>query len=160
MIDAGKVLEVSKILEKVKLVKTKFTKNEGLNELYMDIYKNYYISDLKLKFERFQPLITEIAQNQGKSIRMEIVGDEVKVDNSPYSDFINSTIHIFRNIIDHGIESEDERLEKNKLKEGHIKIRFKNQGNSINIFIIDDGRGIDPEEIKKVSVKKGLASEA
>ena len=49
---------------------------------------------------------------------MTIGGDEIKVDAKKYTNFINSSIHLFRNMVDHGIETEEERLENGKRQTG------------------------------------------
>ena len=62
-------------------------------------------------------------------------------------------------MIDHGIETEDERVEKTKPHKGKIKVNFKSNVKSFEIFIQDDGRGIDPKVIKNKVLEKGLKSE-
>ena len=66
-------------------------------------------------------------------------------------------IHIFRNAIDHGIESREERREKKKKRAATIEINFKDFDNGrFQIFISDDGRGINPSEIRKSASAKVL----
>ena len=89
---------------------------------------------------------------------MEVLGDEIKVDTNRYSDFINVSVHLFRNMIDHGIETEDERIEKAKPQKGHIQIYFKNNGKTFTINMTDDGEGIDPKRIRNIALEKGLKS--
>ena len=79
------------------------------------------MQDLKEKFYRYKDLVDEIAESQGKSVNFIISGDNIQVDGQSYSDFINAIIHIFRNMIDHGIETEEEREEKEKPHKGTIK---------------------------------------
>ena len=79
------------------------------------IHQNYILTDIKEKFNRYKTIIDETAQKQGKSIDFKIKGDEVLIDYSRYSSLINASIHIFRNMVDHGIETEDERVEKEKI---------------------------------------------
>ena len=89
------------------------------------IKSQYLLSDLKEKFHRYQDLIDEIAEAQGKSVEFIILGDTIKVNAQSYSEFINSTVHVFRNMIDHGIEAEEERASKSKPTKGTIKTIFK-----------------------------------
>jgi hypothetical protein len=51
-------------------------------------------SDIKAKFERYFPLVDEIARKQDKAIDI--------------------SIHLFRNIVDYGIETEDIKVEITK----------------------------------------------
>jgi len=65
-------------------------------------------------------------------------------------------IHLFRNAIDHGIESADERLQLNKSTYGQLSIIIKDTPSSLSIEISDDGRGLDLDRIKKIAVEKGF----
>ena len=51
-------------------------------------------------------------------------------------------------MIDHGIEEEGIRVQKNKPKEGKIKTNFALENDIIEIKFEDDGAGIDIEKIK------------
>ena len=109
LVDQGSAIQVSEVLKRAEQFKapTDFMNYIKLNHLY---------SDIKIKFKRYISLVDELAERQGKSIEFKIFGDKILVDTDRYSDFINSTIHIFRNIVDHGIETEEERMKKLNLK--------------------------------------------
>ena len=62
-------------------------------------------------------------------------------------------------MVDHGIESEAERIEKHKGKSGIITVQSKVNGESFELRIFDDGRGIDHNQVKKQLIKKGLKVE-
>jgi len=66
-------------------------------------------------------------------------------------------IHLIRNAIDHGIESPEVRLQKNKSVEGLIKLSV-NQigGGKVEIRLEDDGAGIDLNKIKKIGIELEL----
>ena len=152
MVDNGHAIPVSEIMEKIR-------KNQSLEDLKFDIYKNYLLSDIKEKFFMYRYLVEELAANQGKAVDLEFSGDKVLVECAQFSNFIDSSIHLFRNMVDHGIETEDERIEKAKPQRGKIKVEFKNNGESFLIKLTDDGRGIDPEIIRIKLLEKGLKSE-
>ena len=152
MVDDGQAVQVSEVIEKIK-------KSNSLDDLKFDLYKNYLLSDIKEKFERYKYLVDEIAAHQGKAIEVKILGDKVLVEYSQFSNFVAVSIHLFRNMVDHGIESEDERIEKTKPQRGCIKVEFQNNGDSFIINMEDDGRGIDPKIIKKKVLENGLKSE-
>ena len=134
----------------------KINKNDSMEKLKFDLYKNYLLSDITEKFKRYRPLIEELADRQGKNIEVSFTGDKVLVNYSKYSDFVNISVHLFRNMVDHGIETEDERIEKTKPQKGYIEVNFKNGGDSFLITLKDDGGGIDPGRIKKIALEKGL----
>jgi len=143
------VLELNKKLEYIKTIE----------ELKHFLYHNYTLQDMKGFFQKFSYIIDHVSGQQGKSIDFVINGDEVKVDKSKYSDFLNVSIHLFRNMVDHGIETEDERIEKNKPEKGTIEVQVKLRENFMVILIEDNGRGIDTKKVKEKVLEKGLKTE-
>ena len=117
---------------------------------------NYILSDLKEKFYRYKELVDEIAEAQGKSVNFVISGDIIQVNTQSYSSFINSIIHLFRNMIDHGIETEEERVEREKNSKGNIKVQFRLEEEKFTITLEDDGKGVDPKVIKEKTLEKKL----
>ncbi|MBG08357.1 MAG: hypothetical protein CME68_06335 [Halobacteriovoraceae bacterium] len=152
MIDEGKAIQVSDILDN----QEKFS---DLETFFKYLKENFIHSDIKEKFKRYVSLVDDIANKQNKIINMKIEGDEVRVNTSRYNHFINASIHLFRNMIDHGIETEYARIEKAKSRKGNIKLEFKNISNYFLIEITDDGAGIDPKKIKVKAIEKGFKSE-
>jgi len=149
MVDEGNAVKITTLMDK----KDEFS---SLDNLFSYLKENYLLSDLKKKFERYSYLINELAGKQGKLIEFKLEGDEIRVDTNKYSSFIITSIHLFRNMVDHGIESEDERVNKNKPPKGTISLNFKNQGEMILINLSDDGAGINPKIIKQKVLEKGL----
>ncbi len=149
MVDDGLAIPVNKVMELIKEI-------PNYEDFHFHIYKNYFLSDLLLKINRYKGLTEEIASSQGKSIIWRNEGERIVVDTDKYGPFINSLVHVFRNMIDHGIESEEERIEKQKGKSGIITVQSKVNGENFELNIFDDGRGIDPNQVKKILIKKGL----
>tara|TARA_Y100001954_G_scaffold237580_1_gene301730 strand:+ start:2966 stop:5794 length:2829 start_codon:yes stop_codon:yes gene_type:complete len=152
MVDDGLAIPVNKIMELIKEI-------PNYEDFHFHIYKNYFLSDLLLKINRYKGLTQEIASGQGKSVIWKNEGEKIIVDTERYGSFVNSLVHVFRNMVDHGIESEDERIEKHKGKSGIITVQSKVNGENFELRIFDDGRGIDHNQIKKQLIKKGLKVE-
>ncbi|HOK93897.1 MAG TPA: chemotaxis protein CheW, partial [Spirochaetota bacterium] len=66
--------------------------------------------------------------------------------------------HMIRNAIDHGIETSDERKRRGKPSHWIITLKAYHQEGNVYIDIIDDGRGLDVEKIKKKAIDLGLIS--
>jgi two-component system chemotaxis sensor kinase CheA len=64
-----------------------------------------------------------------------------------------------RNSVGHGIELEADRIKAGKNPMGTVTLSAKNEKDAIIIDIIDDGKGIDPNIIKKIALKKGVITE-
>lgn len=65
-------------------------------------------------------------------------------------------VHLIRNAIDHGIETEEERIADGKDPAGTVKMIAYQEGNKGIIKIEDDGKGIDPDKIKEKCIEKNI----
>ena len=121
-----------------------------IEEVRSYIYQNFIIKDLKDYFYKYRELLLQLAEKEEKSIEYVVEGDKIMVNPEKYDAFLKSAIHIFRNIIDHGIEKTVKRLEIKKPSHGTVTVQFKKSNYYFQIFIQDDGKGIDVEEVKKI----------
>jgi two-component system chemotaxis sensor kinase CheA len=85
-----------------------------------------------------------------------IEGEDTELDKTVIEAINDPLVHMLRNAVDHGIEAPDEREAAGKGATGRINLRAGYQGNYVLIDIIDDGKGLNPDEIKLKAVKKGL----
>ncbi|MCK4992372.1 MAG: chemotaxis protein CheW, partial [Bacteroidales bacterium] len=65
-------------------------------------------------------------------------------------------MHILRNSLDHGIENAESRKTKGKTERGRIVLKAFYSGMNVYIQIQDDGAGIDPENIRRKAISRGL----
>lgn len=97
-----------------------------------------------------------VAERLGKAVLpIAITGDAVKVPQERYAAFFRSLVHVFRNAVDHGIETPEERLDAGKPEEGAITCHVEAGENEIVITIADDGRGIDRAALEEKWVRHG-----
>lgn len=109
---------------------------------------------------RFQRLVRELSNELGKDVIFETKGTETELDKNMIEMLIDPIMHIIRNSLDHGIESNtQERISNGKNPKGVITLNSFYSGTNVYIEIIDDGRGIDPEAIRRKAVEKGLISD-
>ena len=120
----------------------------------------------RLRYKSFDQLLklypeytTKLADRLEKSVQVSIIQDSVILVNPDrFYDFTKSLVHIFRNSVDHGLETEDERLESGKDESGQIQCTITESENCIYLEISDDGRGINVGNIRKKAVDSGLWS--
>lgn len=110
------------------------------------------INDILVSFRR---LIRDLSISMHKEIRFITQGTENELDKNIIDVLTEPLLHIIRNCIDHGIETPEERVAKGKPREGVIKLTAFHSGNNVFIQIQDNGKGIDPEEIRKKAIGKG-----
>ncbi len=108
--------------------------------------------------ERFPRLVRDLARKQGKEIVFQLSGKEIELDRGILEDIAEPIVHILRNAVDHGMESPDERVTAGKRRSGAITLTVRRDKDHVEISIDDDGRGMDPERLKRQGFEKGLIS--
>jgi HPt (histidine-containing phosphotransfer) domain-containing protein len=68
--------------------------------------------------------------------------------------------HLLRNILDHGLETPDERKAVGKSPEGNIMIRARHDTAEVCLTIQDDGRGLNLDRIETLGREKGSIAES
>ena len=120
-------------------------------------HENYVLERLDEVFGRFEATVTQVAELQKKGVNFIITPTELRVDTDVCAPLLEAMVHAFRNAVDHGIESRDERKAKNKSEQGRIRVSFDRagpDGSYLRWNIEDDGRGINPEIIAKVALAR------
>jgi two-component system chemotaxis sensor kinase CheA len=110
-------------------------------------------------FSRFPRLVRDLSRKSGKQVELIMEGEETEFDKSVVEEIGDPLVHLVRNAVDHGLEDENARIAAGKKPKGHVWLRAYHKGNSVAIEVEDDGRGMDPEKLKAVAVRKGLISQ-
>jgi two-component system, chemotaxis family, sensor kinase CheA len=110
--------------------------------------------------ELFPKLIRDLSRDQGKTVGLILLGDEVEIDRRILEKLKDPLIHLLRNSIDHGIEKPEARQIKGKPPGATIKILVSQlDGNKVEIIISDDGAGIDTAKVKRAAVDRKFITE-
>ena len=107
-------------------------------------------------FDRFKNMIKDEPRKLNKEIRLNISGEDTKIDRALIDEIGEPLIHLIRNCVDHGIETIPERKKSKKKPYGKILLRAYQEGKFIVIEVEDDGKGIDLEHIKKKVEEKKI----
>jgi len=110
-------------------------------------------------FDRFPRMVRDLAKKEGKKVEFIVKGRDIELDRTVLDEIGDPLVHLLRNCIDHGIEPPEERLEKGKSEVGRVMLKARRVKDHVEIVVEDDGRGIDPEKIKRIAVERGLISE-
>jgi two-component system chemotaxis sensor kinase CheA len=111
-------------------------------------------------FNRFPRLVRDLARQLGKQIELTLSGTEVELDKSILEALADPLTHLVRNACDHGIETPAARLAAGKAPEGSILLHAHHEGGQIRIQLSDNGRGIDPQVVRRKALERGLKSAA
>ncbi len=114
---------------------------------------------VKKVFSKFPRMVRDLSRELGKEIELNIIGEETELDKSVIEEIGDPLVHLIRNSIDHGIEMPEDRIKAGKPKAGLIKLSAKHEGNYIIIGVSDDGKGMDPNILRKKAIEKELIDE-
>lgn len=132
---------------------------ENIQKLSRQLRDNAFsISLIPLQSElmRFQRLVRDLSKELDKDIDFVIEGGDIELDKNIIEHLTDPLLHIIRNAVDHGIEMPDERIRNGKAPKGTILFKAYYSGASVIVKVMDDGKGIDPEFIRKKAISKGL----
>ena len=107
-------------------------------------------------FRRFPRMVRDLAQKAGKKIEFVIEGEETELDRSVIEEIGDPLIHLLRNAVDHGIEPPEQRVADGKTEVGLVQLTACHRENRIILTVEDDGKGIDPNQLKRAAVERGL----
>ena len=105
---------------------------------------------------RYKRMVHDLSEQLGKQIEFITEGEDTVLDKKIIESLSDPIMHILRNSVDHGIETPDERVAADKNVTGKVIMKIFHQSNNVIIKIIDDGRGIDIDEIRKIAVRKKI----
>jgi two-component system chemotaxis sensor kinase CheA len=107
-------------------------------------------------FRKFPKIVRNLSAEKSKKVRLEIFGRETEIDKGIVDALGEPLVHIFRNMVDHGIEEPAHRSSVGKPEEGRIRLRAYHESAQIRIEISDDGKGINTEKLKQKAIEKGF----
>ncbi len=114
---------------------------------------------VKKVFSKFPRMVRDLSRELGKEIELQILGEETELDKSVIEEIGDPLVHLIRNSVDHGVETKEMRKRLGKPEAGTIKLSAEHEGNYIVISVSDDGKGMDPDILKKKAVEKGVIDE-
>jgi two-component system chemotaxis sensor kinase CheA len=114
---------------------------------------------IKKVFGRFPRVVRDLARNLNKDIVLEMRGEETDLDKNLVEALADPLIHLVRNSVDHGIEMPDDRARAGKSRTGKVILSASQEGDHIELAIVDDGGGMDPNKLRGIAVKRGMMDE-
>jgi len=103
---------------------------------------------------RFAIHADELAQSQGKRLRVHVHGGGAELERSTLDAMEQPLLHLIRNAVDHGIEEPGGRGDKPA--EATLSLVARAAGGAVEIAVEDDGRGVDPEAVRAAAIQRGL----
>ncbi|MEQ1566504.1 MAG: Hpt domain-containing protein, partial [Myxococcota bacterium] len=107
-------------------------------------------------FQKMSRLVRDLSRRSGKSIQLELSGQDAEMDRSLAERLGDPLVHMMRNAADHGIEPSDQRVAAGKPPMATIRLSAYHEGGNIIIELSDDGRGLNRDAIVKKAIERGL----
>jgi len=114
---------------------------------------------IKQLFNKFYRLVRDISKPLGKEVDLKIFGEDTELDKTIIEVLHDPILHMVRNSIGHGIELPEDRKKAGKPAIGTLTLRASHEHNSVVVEIEDDGKGLDPERIKREAIVRGILNE-
>jgi len=153
MIIRSRISKLSRELGNSELVDLSENASRLISSLHDEVMRLRMLP-LSTVFDFFPRWFRDEAKRQHKDVSLEIIGGEIEVDRSIIDVLKELLLHLLRNALDHGIEA------GNKKEKAKVVLKAEREREKIMISVIDNGRGIDVEEIKTKALEKGLVTEA
>ncbi|SFG77092.1 two-component system, chemotaxis family, sensor histidine kinase and response regulator WspE [Duganella sp. CF458] len=109
--------------------------------------------------QHFPRMVRDLARNLGKDVVLLVEGEDTLVDRDILLRIESPLNHMLRNAVDHGMETAQERLAAGKPATGTIVMEARHRAGMLNIEISDDGRGVDPDKIRRTVIERKMATE-
>ncbi|HDS15375.1 MAG TPA: hypothetical protein ENN66_01915 [Proteobacteria bacterium] len=114
---------------------------------------------IKQTFGKMVRLVRDLAKKTGKEIDLVMFGEDTEIDKNMVDLIYDPMVHMIRNSADHGIETPEERRAAGKPETGTVTLKAYHGGGNVIIEIVDDGRGLNAEKIRRKALEKGLLQE-
>ena len=111
---------------------------------------------LKNTFQKMNRIVYDTSKKLGKDIELEVIGEETEVDKNIIEHISDPLMHLIRNSVDHGIESDEDRKALGKTEKGKVVLEAKNEGGQVWISVSDNGKGLKKDEILEKAKANGL----
>lgn len=109
---------------------------------------------------RLHHLVRQVAIDTGKSLQLELSGNDLQIDRAILERLMGPLEHLLRNAAVHGIEEPVQRAQSGKPLAGQLRVQARHEGNEAVIRISDDGRGLDLAAIRRKALQLGLPGAA
>jgi chemotaxis protein histidine kinase CheA len=107
--------------------------------------------------ETVPQFVRYLARRMGKDVRFDLVGEDVLLDRQ-IVDLIREPLrHLLVNAVDHGVELPEVRIAAGKPVTATVVIGANRVEEGVEIYVSDDGSGINWDRVADVGHERGLA---
>ena len=121
-----------------------------------DVIMSMRMVPLTNTFQKMNRIVFDVSRKLGKDIEFVMVGEHTEVDKNIIEHISDPLMHIVRNAVDHGIETNEERLDSGKPDKGKVTLSAKTEAGKVWISVEDNGKGLDRNKIMDKARRLGM----
>ena len=115
---------------------------------------------IRQTFQKMVRLVRDLSKTFSKPTAVVVTGDDTELDRKLVEQLTDPLMHMVRNTIDHGIESQDVRAAAGKPATAEIRLTAFHRAGGVVVEIADDGAGLDTERIAARAQAQGLIADS
>ena len=93
-------------------------------------------------FQKMNRIVFDVSRKLGKDIEFEMLGEHTEVDKNIIEHISDPLMHMVRNAVDHGIETNEERAQSGKPDKGKVILSARTEAGKVWISVEDNGKGL------------------
>jgi len=176
-VNLSKLDQLSAIVGEIVITEAMVTSSPDLKGLHLDVFNKSArelrkltdeLQDVSMSlrmvpvsntFQKMNRIVRDMCKKLNKQVRLTLVGEDTEVDKTIVDSIGDPIMHMVRNSMDHGIESNvQDRIDAGKDPVGEILLSAQDTGSEVIIQISDDGAGVNDEAVLRKAIKNGIAS--
>jgi two-component system chemotaxis sensor kinase CheA len=111
-------------------------------------------------FAALEHTARDVAQALAKQVEFTALGGENRIDGYALGLLRDALLQVVNNAVAHGIENPHSRIAAGKAPAGQLRLEVTRRDNRILFTCRDDGRGIDPDTVRRAAIARGVISPA
>jgi two-component system chemotaxis sensor kinase CheA len=120
--------------------------------------ESWVLEPTSKRLARIEQQIKGLAERMGKShVSVAIEANDIRFKSEHFAPFWSAFIHVLRNVVDHGIENAEEREQRGKSAQSHIKVATSVEDDRFVVTVEDDGPGVDWDKLRARADQLGIA---
>ncbi|MCC9605304.1 chemotaxis protein CheA [Blastopirellula sp. JC732] len=149
--------ELRELIEELRQVNISF--NMQANRLQKSVVSLRRVP-IRGMFSKFPRMARSLASSLGKKLDVHLAGEDLEVDKSLLEELDAPLTHMIRNVADHALELPEDRKVRGLNEVGNLWLGAETTRTHVLITIRDDGRGIDPNRLRRKAVQSGAITES